>query len=77
MAVGVEATSEFSFAPPQLLFVGPYVWSEIVPTYDVAPDGRFLMILPEGDTQAVAPGSIVVVQNFGEEIKQRVRPSAK
>jgi hypothetical protein len=35
------------------------------------------MILQEDETRPVTPASIVVVQNFGEELKQRVRPSAK
>jgi hypothetical protein len=36
------------------------------------------MILPQADeSRAPVLGSIVVVQNFTEELKQRVRPSAK
>jgi hypothetical protein len=37
------------------------------------------MILPVDEASAVAPApaSIVVVQNFTEELKQRVRPSGK
>ncbi len=35
------------------------------------------MILPGGENRAAAPASIVVVQNFAEELKQRVRPSGK
>jgi serine/threonine-protein kinase len=39
-------------------------------TFDISPDGRrFLMIKPGGDD---APKSIVVVQNWHEELKQRV-----
>jgi Tol biopolymer transport system component len=73
MAVAVETGDEFSFAAPRVLFSGPYV-QRAVPTsrgYDVAPDGRFLMILPSEENRAAAPASIVVVQNFGEEIRQR------
>jgi hypothetical protein len=79
MAVAVETGAEFSFAPPKPLFSGPYVQRPL-PTargYDVARDGRFLMILPGDESRAAAPASIVIVQNFTEELKQRVRPSAK
>jgi hypothetical protein len=34
------------------------------------------MVLQGGENRA-APASIVVVQNFGEELKQRVRPSGR
>jgi dipeptidyl aminopeptidase/acylaminoacyl peptidase len=79
MAVAVEpAGAEFSFATPQRLFSGPFVQTPL-PTsraYAVARDGRFLMI-QSGEQDVAAPASIVVVQNFGEEIKQRVRPSGR
>ena len=81
MDVAVETGNEFSFAAPKLLFSGPYVHMQraagAARNYDVARDGRFLMILPSDENTAAAPGSIVVVQNFSEELKQRVRPSGK
>ena len=78
IAVAVETTTgEFSFVAPQQLFEGPYVQNEATRTYDVAPDGRFLMILPEGVDQSKDTGSIVVVQNFTDELKRRVPPSRK
>jgi serine/threonine-protein kinase len=79
MAVTLTPGEEFSFAAPRRLFAGPYLQSQL-PTfrgYDVASDGRFLMILPTDDGAAGTPASIVVVQNFAEELKQRVRPSAR
>jgi hypothetical protein len=72
----VETGAEFSFAAPKQLFAGPYVQNE-ERTYDVAADGRFLMILPESEGQRADPGTIVVVQNFAEELTQRVRPSGR
>jgi serine/threonine-protein kinase len=79
MAVSVETGAEFSFAAPQPLFSGPYAQRAGAAGrgYDVARDGRFLMIQPEGDSVAPTPASIVVVQNFTEEIRQRVRPSGQ
>ena len=43
-------------------------------TYDVSPDGqRFLMIKAGGGSdQAAAPPSIIVVQNWFEELKRLV-----
>jgi serine/threonine-protein kinase len=73
MAVAVETEDEFSFAAPSVLFSGPYVQRADPTTraYDVAADGRFLMILPAEGERAAPLASIVVVQNFGEEVKQR------
>ncbi len=79
LAVVVETGSEFSFAAPKPLFSGPYVQRQdpFSRGYDVARDGRFLMILPGDEKRATASSSIVVVQNFAEELKARVRPSGK
>jgi len=43
-----------------------------VRTYDVAADGRFLIIQPVDTGEARSPVSIVVVQNWADEIKRRV-----
>jgi Tol biopolymer transport system component len=79
MTVAIEAGAEFSFAAPQPLFSGPYILRPAsgARAYDVGRDGRFLMILLGDENTAAAPASIVVVQNFGEEIRQRLRPSAQ
>jgi hypothetical protein len=46
-------------------------------TFDVAPDGRFL-VLKQGDgpDQPAEPATVVVVKNWLEEL-QRVAPSAR
>ena len=79
MAAAVETGDEFSFAAPSPLFSGPYVQRSArnARDYDVARDGRFLMILPGEENRAEAAANIVVVENFGEELKRRVRPSVK
>jgi hypothetical protein len=80
MAAAAETGAEFSFATPKELFTANYLQTSAVGVrgYDVARDGRFLMILPQAN-EGPAPTSagIVVVQNFTEELKQRVRPSAR
>jgi hypothetical protein len=79
MAVAVEAGDELSFGVPARLFTGPFVGLSRTESrsYDVAPNGQFLMILPAEESRPAAPAApatIVVVQNFGEELRQRVRP---
>jgi hypothetical protein len=76
MSAAVEVGTEFSFAPPKPLFSGRYT---LFPTggavsYDVARDGRFVMMLREEESRAPTSAGIVVVVNFCEELKQRVRP---
>ena len=69
--------NDFSFAPPQQLFSGPFASAsgEVGRSYDVSRDGRFLMMLPSDPNSARTTASIVVVQNFIEELKRRVRRS--
>ena len=78
MAVAVETDDAFSFGAPVQLFTGRYFQFPGLGarTYDVAVDGRFLMILPGDENTAAVPASIVVVQNFTEELKQRAPPNA-
>jgi Tol biopolymer transport system component len=80
MAVAVEAEGEFSFGEPVQLFSEPFFTAPgpFVSSYDVARDGRFLMIQPQGGAGAEAShSSIVVVQNWTEELKQRVPTGAR
>jgi serine/threonine-protein kinase len=75
MAVAVETESEFSFGAPVQLFSEPFFTAPgpFVKSYDVARDGRFLMIQPQSSTGVEASqSSVVVVQNWTEELKQRV-----
>jgi serine/threonine-protein kinase len=71
MAVSVTTADEFSFELPVQLFVAAtqrILTGSQMSSYDVARDGRFLMIEPLDATGA----SIVVVQNWFEELKKRV-----
>jgi Tol biopolymer transport system component len=75
MAVGIEADTEFSFDAAIALFDVAHLNAPAgdVHSYDVAADGRFLMIRsPSGTTEAGASTSIVVVENWFEELKRRV-----
>jgi eukaryotic-like serine/threonine-protein kinase len=71
-----ESRSTFRVGTPAKLFEGRYfaVAGTDGRTYDVSPDGqRFLMIkVGDGSGQTAAPPSIVVVQHWVEELKQRM-----
>ncbi|HEX5048438.1 MAG TPA: protein kinase [Gammaproteobacteria bacterium] len=74
MAVSVRPDGdELDFSPPRELFAGPYsLYSNAaVGSYDVARDGRFVMLEQPG-AERMAPAGIVVVQNWTEELKRRV-----
>ena len=72
MAVAVNTGDRFNFSPATLLFDNDYLLSTQPPSYDVARDGRFLMIKPIGGDTEVAPSQIVVIQNWHEELKRLV-----
>jgi serine/threonine-protein kinase len=74
MTVAVETEGEFSFGAPAQLFNEPYLTTPgpFTRSYDVARDGRFLMIELAGGAGATNLSSIVVVENWTEELKQRV-----
>jgi Tol biopolymer transport system component len=76
MRVGVTDGSTWAATAPTKLFEGPYGASanQNGRTYDISPDGKqFLMIKPAGSPgQTAVPASLVVVQNWTEELKRLV-----
>ena len=75
IAVPVETEPTFKPGKPTVLFRGKY--SHALPdwsTWDIGPDGRFLMLKEATSTgkSAEAPRKINVVVNWFEELKQRV-----
>jgi hypothetical protein len=73
MAVPVQTTPGFKAGTPQVVFKGDYLAPQSGRTYDVSPDGkRFLMIKAAPEVEAPASASIIVVQNWLEELKRRV-----
>jgi serine/threonine-protein kinase len=73
MAVDITTQPSFAAGKPRMLFEGQYLPTPATfSNYDVSPDGqRFLMLKPAEQAQA-APTQIVVVQNWFEELKQKV-----
>jgi Tol biopolymer transport system component len=70
-AVPIDTRHGFIAGKPLLLFRGRFVSNVI--DYDVAPDGRFLMMKPDEDE--LAPPALHVVLNWADELATRVVPS--
>ena len=67
MSVQVTLTPEVGVSPPVLLFDGPFTLDlSGHQRYDVAPDGRFLMVENSEDFR------VVVVEGFFEELQRLV-----
>jgi eukaryotic-like serine/threonine-protein kinase len=72
MAVAITTTPELSAGAPRMLFEGPFRIDGPFRGYDVTPDGqRFLMVQEVPQTPARV-SQIVLVQNWFEELRQRV-----
>lgn len=70
MAVGVGAQASFTFTPPAQLFETRHRRGGQPPSYDVAADGRFLML--KSPTDQAVTAHFVVVLNWIEELRRRV-----
>ena len=71
MAVEIDTRANLSAGKPKSLFQGLYQPTPVFEAnYDVAPDGRFLMIKPGAEEQA--PTQVNVVLNWFEELKRLV-----
>ena len=89
MAVAVTTTPTFGagnattlFDAPGLVLDGRFRSSTTANTsrtYDVARDGRFLMIKPRGGASGATPprGSMILVENWIEEVKTRVSATGR
>ncbi len=74
MAVAVSVDPEFDFEPATFLFEArPQRQLTQPPFYDVASDGRFILVRRSGDSGGSAGvGPIQVVQNWHQELLERV-----
>jgi len=71
MAVAIQREPELRFEAPEELFNEPY-FHNFRPSYDVAPDGRFIMV--QRDTAGEHPemaNSMVVILNWFNELEER------
>jgi eukaryotic-like serine/threonine-protein kinase len=74
MVVPVQSKPALTAGTPRMLFEGRYGATANIRGYDVAPDGRFLMV-QQKDRPAMRVSEMIIVQNWVEELKQRVRPN--
>jgi Tol biopolymer transport system component len=65
MAVSVDTSGEFRAGRPRLLFKGPYAAAGGDRTFDVAPDGRFLLIRSD---EAASGRQLNLVTNWFDEL---------
>jgi Tol biopolymer transport system component len=73
LAVSVRGATPADWGAPEKLFEGPYFFIDGPETFDVAPDGRFLMLkMGGGNAEPTTPDSLIVVQNWHEELKRLV-----
>jgi hypothetical protein len=74
MAVDIDSSEELVLGKPVLLFERALAeYGSAPPAYDVAPDGRFVMV-EEGQSEP-PPTRLNIVLNWGEELKRRVPPN--
>jgi Tol biopolymer transport system component len=66
MVVAISTEPEFTAGTPQVVFQGPYL-DVSGPSYDIGPDGRFLVLKPQYDDSQVR--ELHVVTNWFEELK--------
>jgi serine/threonine-protein kinase len=69
MMAAVNTDAGLTVTPPVVLFKAPFLQAGQPPSYDVAPDGRFLFARA---TAGQAEPSLVVAVNWFEELKNRV-----
>ena len=74
MSTTITPGDEFRFSPPVQLFVSKYNHNLQVPTYDIAPDGRFVMLKPRADASAT---TLNVIVNWVEEVERRARTAIR
>jgi hypothetical protein len=69
-AHGLSGDDPSTWAKPKMLFEGPFLL-DVGPThFDVARDGRLLMVKPVDLDGQGAPRQLVVVQNWFEELRR-------
>jgi serine/threonine-protein kinase len=71
MAVDVPTTGELKASAPHVLFEGPYVITVPLRSFDVTPDGEFIMVLSQ-DPPDQPVTRVNVVLGWAEELKRRV-----
>ena len=67
----VDGSSAFRFGDPEAILNFPYFLGA-GRTYDVAPDGRFLVVKPGPVLEPAIPPQVILVEHWFEEVKRLV-----
>ena len=67
--VAVTTGASFSIGARQVMLTGDYLTDSSHPNWDVAPDGRFLMLKRAGDD-----AQTIVVHNWARELREKTAP---
>jgi serine/threonine-protein kinase len=67
MVVDAKTDGELVLGEPKMLFENP----SLLRVFDVSPDGQRFVMIEEGESQP-APTHLILVQNWGEELKRLV-----
>jgi hypothetical protein len=70
-AGSVDGSSAFRFGAPEAILEFPYFLGA-GRTYDVAPDGRFLVVKPGPVLEPSIPTQVILVEHWFEELKRLV-----
>ena len=71
MSVAIRPGQAFGFSPPELLFEDTHLHDGQPPTFDVAADGRFLMIKSTSQQEPFTQPFTVVI-NWVDELERRL-----
>jgi hypothetical protein len=72
MVVDVTTAPTFTAGKPRVLFEGRFRSNSVGRQYDVAGDGSRFLMMREVERPPETPAQMIVVQNWLEELKQRV-----
>ena len=72
MAVPVQTDTSFIRGTPEVLFDANYFFGALGRNYDVAPDGRFLMVKEGTPANDTTPPEITIVLNRDQELLEPV-----
>ena len=67
--VDVTTGASFSIGAREVMLTGDYLTDSSHPNWDVAPDGRFLMLKRAG-----AESQTIVVHNWARELREKTAP---
>jgi Tol biopolymer transport system component len=74
MVVPVQSKPAFTAGTPRMLFEGRYGLTANIRGYDVAPDGRRFLMVQQKDRPAMRLSDMIIVQNWIDELNERVPP---